>query len=138
MSCLVTVVNMIKALIKGQTLAIKSSCVGQGGPCQDLQCVFDEERWRRSPATHWKSPSFVLAVILTQPILWFFGPVKKVLLSKIQKMLQQQYFSPTNVEETNGKRTMFHLQRSETVLFLCGSKSVEQILTALLLLPKLS
>lgn len=43
--------NMIKALIKGQTLAIKSLHVGQRGPHTELQCAFDEDRWSRSPAT---------------------------------------------------------------------------------------
>jgi len=52
MSQLFTIVYMIKALIKGQTLAIKSLCVGQGGPHQELQRVFDEDRWSRSPATY--------------------------------------------------------------------------------------
>lgn len=89
MSQLFTIVNMIKALIKGQTLAIKSLCVGQGGPHQELQCVFNEDRWCRSPATYLKSPRFVLAIILTQPILCFFVPVEEVLLSTNQKILQQ-------------------------------------------------
>ena len=79
---------MIKALIKGQTLAIKSLCVGQGGPHQELQRVFDEDRWSRSPATYWKSPRFVLAVI-TQPILCCFVPVDKILLNIKEKILQQ-------------------------------------------------
>lgn len=52
MSQLLTIVNMIKALIKGQTLAIKSLCVGQGGPHQELQRIFDEDRWSRSPVTY--------------------------------------------------------------------------------------
>ena len=52
MSQLFTIVNMIKALIKGQTLAIKSPCVGQGGPHQVLQCVFDEDKWSGSPAIY--------------------------------------------------------------------------------------
>lgn len=79
---------MIKALIKGQTLAIKSLCVGQTGPHTELQCIFDEDRWSRSPATYWKSPRFVFAIILTQPTLWYFIPVEEVLINLKYKSLQ--------------------------------------------------
>lgn len=65
MSQLFTIMNMIKALIKGQTLAIKSLRVGQRGPHMELQCVFDEDRWSRSPVTYLKSLRFIFEVILT-------------------------------------------------------------------------
>lgn len=79
-------VNTIKALKRGQTLAIKALCVGQWGPHEELQCVFDEDRQSRSPTTYWKSPRFVLAAVLTCA---FFVPVEEVLLSINLKILQQ-------------------------------------------------
>lgn len=97
MSQLFNTQSMIKALIKGQTLVIKSLSVGQQGPHQELRCIFDEDRGSRSTVPYWnteKLSGFVFAVILTSLTCAFWPLTEKDCPAKIRK------FSSINISSS--------------------------------------